>query len=218
MTRPIDLETAVELRRIAGRNSSKADIVVYRVQDKCLALKDYSSRPWWLRWILGRWLIARESHAYRCAAGIPGLATFLGRPSPWALATEWIDGQTLREFGTDRPVPPQLLPELRRILDELHARGIALGDLHRSDILIAANGEIRIVDLATAVCSGRIGSGWLFQHLRRQDKIALARLEAHVAGGDEAVAVAALGEKVLRQYQRSRRLKATWNRLRGKGS
>ena len=218
MTCLIDLEKAVELRRIPGRNSSKADIVVYRVQDKCLALKDYSSRPWWLRWIVGRWLIAREAHAYRRAVGIAGLATFLGRPSPCALATEWIEGETLREYGTERPAPPQLLPQLRRTLDELHARGIALGDLHRSDILVAASGEIRIVDLATAVCRDRIGSAWLFQHLRRQDKIALARLEAHVAGGDEESAVAALGEQVLRQYKRSRRLKATWNRLRGKGS
>jgi len=70
----IDAETLAGLapaRRLVGRNSTKADILVYFHEGTGVTLKDYSARGWFVRQTLGRWLTGRESAAYAAAAGVP---------------------------------------------------------------------------------------------------------------------------------------------------
>ena len=65
-----DLDPAQRIRCLAGRNRTKADIVVYRTERGTIAVKDFGDRPWWVRQTLGRLLIRREVAAYRTAAGL----------------------------------------------------------------------------------------------------------------------------------------------------
>lgn len=208
------------LRRIAGRNSTKADIVVYPHENGAMAVKDYRPRPFIVRHTLGRWLLRREARAYRAAVGIEGVPPFLGRLDRFRLATGWIEGRPLSSMYREK-VDPEIFHRLESILDRLHARGIALGDLHHRDVLVSGEGSVHVVDLATAwVLGSRPGplGRYLFQRFREQDRISLAKMRARFTGGSESDAIAAVGARAEGLHRRGRILKRLWNRLRGKRS
>jgi hypothetical protein len=206
-------------RRIRGRNITKADILVYADGRRRIAVKDYGARPFFLRQTLGRYLIRRETAAYRAAAGSTGLPRFLGRMGPFALALAWIDAEPLATCSSKTALP-ETFDRLAALLAELHERGVALGDLHHRDILLGKDGSVHLVDLATAWTLGRRPSPLrrlLFRRFRDQDLVALARLRARYCGGDVEAAVDAVGRRAASWYRRGRRAKAIWNRLRGRG-
>lgn len=218
---PIDpsrLSGLEPLRHIEGRNSTKADILVYRLEDRRIAVKTYAPRPWWIRATVGRWLVRREAAAYRAAAGAPGLPTCYGRVGPHAVATEWVDGRSLAELR-GQAVDPAVFDRIEVILAELHRRGVALSDLHHRDVLVSDGGAVHIVDLATAFRLGEKPGRLrrrLFVRMRDQDLVAAARLRARWTGIDEQEAIAAVSPEAAEWYRKARRLKAFWDRLRGK--
>jgi hypothetical protein len=169
-----------------------------------VAVKDYSRCSFWIRHVLGRWLTRRECAAYRVASGLPGVAEFLGRAGPHRLATRWIDGRNLAD-------------RLERLLAGLHGRGLALGDLHYRDVLIAEDGAVHLVDLATAFHAGP-GAGRLrralFEHLRRADLWRLFRLRRRFSSAAPAAPPEACRSAAV-WHRRARRVKALWDRLRG---
>jgi hypothetical protein len=212
------LERQEPLRTIPGRNSTKADILVYRHGTLQVALKDYRPRPWWVRLAVGRGLVARETAAYEAARGIAGVARFLGRLGPLCLATEWVDGRPLREWAGEE-LPGGVFEKLRATLDRLHEAGIALGDVHHRDVLVEASGRVTLVDLATAVTLGdRPGAmrSRIFRRLRLQDEISYVRLAARFSGEDPEQAVMSLGPEAAAAHARGRRLKRALKRLRGR--
>jgi hypothetical protein len=216
----LTLERRPPLRTIRGRNSTKADILVYRHGTLQVALKDYRPRPWWVRLGIGRVLVSRETAAYEAARGIAGVARFLGRLGPLCLATEWVEGRPLREWAGEE-LPGGVFERLRGTLDRLHEAGIALGDVHHRDVLVDAAGRVTLVDLATAVPLGRRPGPMrsrLFRRLLLQDEISYARLKARFDGDDPEKAVAALGPAAAAAHARGRRLKRGIERLRGRRS
>jgi hypothetical protein len=205
-------------RRIPGRNQAKADIVVYRYDGVDVALKDYSERPFLTRHLLGRWLIRRESRAYEAAGSVEGLAPFLGRVGPFALATEWRQAAPLSARPGQR-LERDVFERAAAILDTLHGRRVALADLHHRDVLLADDGTVTIVDLAAAYVQ-KPGAGplrrWWFTRLCELDRLALLRMEARFTGGSPEEAVAAHGGSIGRWHARGRRVKSWMNRLRGR--
>lgn len=213
------LRASEPIRRLAGRNRTKADILVYRSGSVEIALKDYGRRPFLIRQLLGRYLIRRETAAYRAAAGLSGLPRFLGRVGPFALATEWVRARPLSSFVDERP-DPACFDRARELLGELHRRGIALTDLHHRDLLVAEDGRVFFVDLAMAWVLGERPRSWrrrLFERLRRQDEISLARMRARFSGGDPDAAVAEIGGPAAAWHRRGRRIKSFLDRLRRRG-
>jgi hypothetical protein len=203
------------VRRLPGRNRTKADIIVCRSEDRLVAVKSYAGRPLWQRHTLGRLLVRREAAAYLRAARAPGLPRFLGRIDAFSLATEWIEARRLADCG-DGTVAPERFDRLDAIVAGLHERGVALGDLGHRDVLLAADGSVWIVDLAAA---WRTGRGFLrrrlFERFCAADRFALARLRARFAGGSVAAAVAAADPRTVAWHRRARRVKWIWDRLRG---
>jgi protein-S-isoprenylcysteine O-methyltransferase Ste14 len=212
------LDRQQPLRRINGRNNTKADILVYRLDGLQIAVKDYRRRPWWVRGTIGRWMIRRETRSYLAAEDVPGIAHFLGRLGPHSLATEWVESQSLGELR-DQAVDEIVFERLQETLERLHDAGIALADLHLSDVLVDANDRITLVDLATAFTLGpRPGSlrSRLFRRLVLQDQISFARLRAHIRKEDADAAVDSLGPEAGRINRRSRWLKKWLDRARGR--
>lgn len=204
--------------RIVGRNRTKADVLFYRVDGRGIAVKDYRPRPWWIRHTLGRWLVRRESAAYGASAGVAGVAVFIGRLGPCTLATERFPGEPLSRRRREG-VEPDVFERLDRILDRLHARGVALGDLHHRDVLLADDGSLCVVDLAAAWVRGERPSAWrrrVFERLCDQDRVAAARMRARFTGGDPAAAVEAVGGRAARWHRRGVWVKSRLDRLRGR--
>lgn len=216
--RPQDLEHRRPERRLPGRNVTKADILVYRLDGRPVAVKTYASRPAWVRHALGRWLIRREAAAYGAAAGVDGLPAFLGRLGPYALATAWIEARPLSSWS-GRRVDDSVFDAVEAILQALHGRGVAVADLHHRDVLLAADGSVFLVDLAMAWLLGKRPGRLrraLFDRLSEQDFVALARMRARWTGVDEAAAVAAVGRSAAAWHARGRKVKGLLDRLRGK--
>jgi hypothetical protein len=205
-------------RRLPGRNNTKADILQYHYDGARIAVKDYGPRSFLIRNSVGRCFIRREAAAYRATAGLPGVPRFLGRLGPFALATAWIDGDPLAGLEAET-VPRGCFGQLREIVRLLHEHGIALGDLHQRDVLVGAEGEVHVIDFATALLLGENpgrARRWLFERLCDQDRVALARMEARFRGGDPEKAVLAQGARAAVWYRRGRLLKSILNRLRGR--
>jgi hypothetical protein len=101
----------------------------------------------------------------------------------------------------------------------IHARGIALGDLHIGDVLVGRDGSIHLVDLATAWVAGEGASRVrraIFRRLADLDRVAVARMRARWTGGDVAAAPETVGASAAAWHGRGRRLKRFWDRLRGR--
>jgi hypothetical protein len=212
------LRTSPPIGRLPGRNRTKADILLYRHKTRIVAVKDYAPRPFLVRQILGRYLIRRETAAYRTAGTIDGLPRFLGRVGPFALALEWIEARPLATVDP-RAVPHDCWERLAAIVDGLHARGVALADLHHRDVLIGTDETVHVVDLATAwVLGPRAGRlrRRLFTHFCDLDRVALARMRARFRGEDVEAAIAAVGRSPAAWHRRARWAKRWLGRLRGR--
>ena len=205
-------------RRLVGRNLSKADVLVYHVGGRRIAVKDYAARPFLARHTVGRLLTARECRAYEQAGSVPGLAPFLGRLGPLTMATAWIDAIPLSDLPQGA-ASPELFDRLDAVVSGLHLRGVAMSDLHHRDVLVAEDGGVHVVDLAMAYVLGP-RPGWirrrLFERLSAQDRLSAARMRARFTGRSESEALSGLDPAVLRLWSAGRRIKGLWDRLRGK--
>ena len=205
-------------RRLLGRNLSKADVALYRVGGRRIAVKDYGVRPFFARHTIGRLLVGRECRAYERAGSAPGLAPFLGRLGPFTLATGWIESVPLADLPGGA-ASPEIFDRLDEVLAGLHLRGIAISDLHHRDVLVAEDGAIHVVDLAAAYVLGPRASRLsrrLFERLCSQDRLAAARMRARFTGVSEDEALAEIDPAAVRLWGAGRRIKAFWDRLRGK--
>lgn len=215
---PASLSGVEPIRRIEGRNGTKADVLFYDVEGERVAVKTYACRGALVRNTLGRWLIRRESKAYEAAQGLDALPAFLGRIGSHAMATRWVDAEPLRD-RTGARLDNALFDRLGTVLDELHGRGVALADLHHRDVLLGPDDALYVVDLATAwVCGPRSGpiSKVLFKRFCESDRVNLARMRARFTGGDVDAAVASVSPGAAAWHRRGRRLKGVLNRLRGR--
>jgi hypothetical protein len=205
-------------RRIDGRNWTKADVEFYDVDGLRIAVKTYAPRNVLARNTLGRWLIRREASAFRAVAGIGAVPEFFGRIGPFAIATRWVDAMPLKEYAVGR-LDDGVFDRLAAIVDELHKRGVALADLHHRDVLLAADGTLYVLDLATAWVAGeRPGPlrRYLFERFCESDRVNLARMRARFTGGDIEAAVSSVSPAAAVWHRRGRKVKTVLDRLRGK--
>ena len=127
----------------------------------------------------GAWqrrLLRRERRAYRKLEGLAGFPCCFKLLDNRYLILEWIDGTPFRfaEFS-NREV---FFNRLRAILDSMHERGIAHGDLKKKENLLVVDGDRPVVlDLGTAVRRGEGLGRLLFSWLRRIDNNAWLKLK-----------------------------------------
>ena len=213
-----ELSELEPVRRIDGRNWTKADVEFYEVDDARIAVKTYGPRNFVARNTLGRWLIRREAAAFLAVTGIENVPGFFGRLGPFAIATRWVDAVPLKAH-TDDLLDDEIFDRLALIVAEFHERGVALADLHHRDVLLADDGSLYVLDLATAwVVGDRPGPfrRYLFERFCESDRVNLARMRARFTGGDPEAAVASVSPAAAAWHRRGRRVKSILNRLRGK--
>lgn len=140
----------------------------------------------------------------------PVVASGLSPVGPFVV-TQWIDGVTLdRHSCADVASELVLLDRLAKAIDELHARGLAHGDLHPENVLVAPDGSITIIDLfdISQVGAGRIRSNaWApDDHERRTeqqiDRFAVCRMAALRAAGSGFAKLGRIAQVAQEEMQR----------------
>lgn len=169
----------------APRNRTKADV---RIEDGAtgpVLVKDFSERSWLVRALVGRPTLRREARAYARLAGLRGVPRMLGRKGPDAIVIEHVEATSLDRWGPGTQ-PERVFDELDAILAAIHARGVAIADLHRANVLVSAAGEVHVVDFALArIAREPSRPGPLVRALIALDRHAAARIRAFHFGRDE---------------------------------
>lgn len=165
------------------RNATKARVVTAVRSGRSVVIKDFRARPLWVRALFGRPSVRREARAYARLDGVSGVPRCYGTEGPEALVLERL---VARPVSADEPVPERrdaFFEDAARLLDAIHARGVAIADLHRSNLLVDRDGRPAIVDFAMARLARRDGRpGPLVRWAMRLDRHALARIEARARG------------------------------------
>ncbi|MDQ7007785.1 MAG: hypothetical protein Q9Q40_11200 [Acidobacteriota bacterium] len=163
------------------RNRSKAVVRFERRDGLEVAVKDYRQAGPWLRRLYGRPCLDREERAYRRLAGLEEIPRLIAREGPDRLVLERVPGRCLSEWAAP-DLPPGLCERLDRALLRCHRRGVALVDLHRSNVLVAEDGRLWLVDFALARTRPATRPDPLQRALFRLDHIAAERIRAHLEG------------------------------------
>ena len=174
-----DLEGAI-VRVVHRGRGYQSSVYVAELDGHCVAIKDFAKTSRAFRRFVAPFLVRRECAALRRLQGVPGVPHFYGRIDRLSLAMEFIEGTPLDTFAQGE-LPPETFARAQKVIDAMHARGVAHGDLkRRSNLLLTPNGEIYLIDFATAVIDGH-GKKWLQRELARVDDKSVPRLKKFVA-------------------------------------
>ena len=172
-------EATADIEKVLAQGGfAKARVFIARHYGRRFVIKDFGSKGFWERNLIGRMVIGREFRAYRALAGIDGLLAAAKRLTPFSLAVEYLDGidlggLTRGEIGRD------VIEQFERIVDDLHSRGWVHLDLQRRSNILLVNGKVFVVDLASAFHPGGIpliGRG-LTRFLGFFDRLSLIKLK-----------------------------------------
>ena len=133
----------------AGRNVTKADILLWENEGDRAIVKDYAPRPFWIRFSLGRVLVRREIRAYRSLASLHGIPRLIGQIDRCAFAVEFVDGPDLSHFRPGE-LSREFFVKLGQLVEAVHQAGVAQGDLHHRDILVGPGDDPYLIDFSTA--------------------------------------------------------------------
>lgn len=139
-------------------------IALMRGRDGLFVRRDLGFVPWWLR-LPAWWLARREARALAAVAGLPAIPQLL-RWDGRRLDRSYLDGAAMYQ----RPPRDDLayFRAARRLLQQLHRRGIAHNDLAKeANWLVLADGAPAIIDFQLAV-RGAPRSRWM-RLLARED-------------------------------------------------
>jgi serine/threonine protein kinase len=133
-------------------SSTRPTLWVVEEGDVRAIVKDYSLNRFLYRNIIGRFLIWRESKAYRRLRDLEGTATFYRVIDGLALVIEEVSGRNMEELEKDERLPVDFFKELRALAGRIHSRGLAHCDLKRApNILLGSDGKPYVVDWSASI-------------------------------------------------------------------
>lgn len=184
LTRGLCESNIVSYYRKAG--GTRPDLCKVRIDGQSIVVKDFKRSDPLFRLIVGPILIRREFGALRNLLGVKGVPQLVGRIDRYALAIGHIDGTRVDQ------IDPALLDNefydnLRKVIDEMHAHGVAHCDLRsRGNVMRGENGKPYVVDFAACVYRGRginPFTRWLFHQFTLADRNAVLLLKRRLTPG-----------------------------------
>ncbi|MEC9375741.1 MAG: RIO1 family regulatory kinase/ATPase, partial [Pseudomonadota bacterium] len=107
------------------------------------------------KWLTGwfhRMMLRREALVYEILSGVSGVPISLGMLDDNFLILEFIEGKVLRDVEDKLHQPESFYTKLHKIISEMHALGVAHGDLKRKDnILVTNDSQPVVIDFGTAL-------------------------------------------------------------------
>ena len=129
------------IKSLSSPSYHQADVWLAEDGGRKFVRKDFRKWGW-----PGRFLLDREAAFYRRLRGISGIPAFYGSPESGVMDIEYIEGNSIKE---NKNLPAEFFIKLRKIVTEIHSRGVLYFDLrHKSNVLVT-NGEPVIIDFAT---------------------------------------------------------------------
>src|SRR3989304_4033718 len=171
-------EATANIEKVLAQGGfAKARVFIARHRGRRIVVKDFGSKGFWERNLIGRMVISREFRAYRALAGIDGLLAAAKRLPPFSLAVEYLDGIDLGGL-TRGEIGRGVIEQFERIVNAIHSRGWVHLDLQRRSNILLVNGKVFVVDLASAFVPGAFitlfGEGlrlWAAGHLRKNKQL-----------------------------------------------
>jgi len=175
---PIDVADVVRRGRRIGapRNVTKAEVFLVEDAGRRVVVKTLATPPAALRRLLGGTLLRREGRMLAKLRGTPGVPELIEATGE-TLVVEHRPGKSLFERRL-RGIPPAMAERIERALAAFHAAGFAHGDIGRRDVLVTREGDVSIVDFATAVGPGAPPLLWrlLLPLWRWRDRVRVSKL------------------------------------------
>jgi serine/threonine protein kinase len=132
---------------LRGPSCTKPTIWLVKEAGARAVVKDYSTGKPLYRNIIGRFLVWRESKAYKRLRGLRGIPTFYRVIDGLALVIEEIPGRSLKKHEKELKLPKAFFDVLKDIVDNFHRRGLAHCDLkHIPNVLLGSDGLPYVVD------------------------------------------------------------------------
>jgi len=160
------------------RNRTKASVTADTRNGRPVVIKDFGRCSTLIKMLYGRPSLRREARAYDSLRGLPGIAESFGLEGRDRLVIEHIEGRLLGGFRRGEP-GTAVFDRLDAVVSGAHARGVAFGDLHTSNVIITASGQVFLIDFANAVFARDPGRpGMLVRFFQELDRHAARRMRA----------------------------------------
>jgi predicted Ser/Thr protein kinase len=177
------LHNAIQQTIHQGRGT-QSSVYLVEVDGQHAAVKDFAATPPFFRRFIAPYLVRREMAALSVLQGTPGVPQVYGRIDRYAFSLEYIEGTPMAKFKAGE-LAPEVFARVQSVIDEIHRRGVAHGDLkRRSNLLLTPEGEVFLIDFAAAVI-GRRPFHPLMNSLQKQmaaiDDKSVPRLKKFVA-------------------------------------
>lgn len=205
-----------------ARNWSKADVYLSEwppQSGRKVVVKDFKKRALWFRIVAGRYFLRREWHALRVLDGTPGVPRAIAKPDADSLVVEYVRGEALSEIPR-RTISDATMDRLENLVRTLHERGVTHGDLHLENILVDEEGNVAMLDWATAHVFNHRNKAqqWLFEEWQALDLRAVAKVKLYHARHRVNEHDRELLEGGSRSYRFIKSLRRTSDKMRGKKS
>lgn len=169
------------IRPIHVGRGFQSSVFLVKWNGERVAVKDFARSPKWFRRFVAPILVAREVRALKHLSGTPGIPRLVGKVDRLAFALEFIEGTPISTFGKGE-VAPETFPRIAQVVEAMHARGVAHGDLkRRSNLILASDGSVWIIDFAASVVARGPISKRLMKAVAEVDDKSLPRLKRFVA-------------------------------------
>lgn len=146
------------------RNGRIANAVVSRVDldGRSWTVKDFSERPWYVRWVLAPFLLGRELSILSRLRNVDGIAPESFRIDRFAMAVTYMEGSNIDK--ADRSLmTPAYLEAFEALLDTMHKRGVVHLDVRGTgNVMIRPDGSPGLIDFQASLYTG-----WMPACLRR---------------------------------------------------
>ena len=177
-TDPYKDEVSDIIKLHKARNITKAEVCLVTRKDSKIVFKDFRKTHTLIRLTYGRYSLYREAKAYSRLEGIPGVPRCFGLDDREVLKLEYIKGQSLSSFKRGK-IPESVFVRLEKIISAMHERGVANGDLHRSNVLLTPDWDAYLVDYASSFFRDPAGKpGFIFRAIMDLDRFAFERMRA----------------------------------------
>lgn len=136
------------------RRPSSTRPMIWRIEEKGVRaiVKDFSvNRPFY-RNTVGRFLVWRESKAYKMLRDIRGVPVLFHVIDGLAMVIEEIPSRNLEKLEREMKLPVEFFDALKELVDKIHERGLAHCDLKRApNTLMGEDGLPYIIDWGASV-------------------------------------------------------------------